>query len=325
MQRYATRLNSFASGATQFWPDQVGSPTIGQMVDRASRVKGLTDVDLNYPDHVGTDLNAIGEAVRNSGLTVSGMAVRYYSIPAFKAGAFTNPDKSVRRAAVDLTKNGIDAGRELGANLMTIWPGQDGYETHFQADYAQLWDYMLECLAEVADHDPDCDISLEYKPDEPRPHAVLKDCATTLLMLSDLGRENTGVTLDFAHSLYAGEMPAFAASLIARKSRLLGLHLNDGYGKRDDGLMVASVNPQATLELLLEANRANFNGPIYFDTFPNTADLDPIAECEANIAMTERLLAAVQRLEGDNQLRDALDRQNPIDGLTVAHKALFRD
>jgi len=30
-------------------------------------------------------------------------------------------------------------------------------------------------------------------------------------------------------------------------------------------------------------------------------------------------------MEGDNRLRDALDRQNPVDGLAVAHEALFRD
>jgi hypothetical protein len=36
--------------------------------------------------------------------------------------------------------------------------------------------------------------------------------------------------------LYADEQPAFVAALIGRHSRILGLHLNDGYAKRDDGL-----------------------------------------------------------------------------------------
>ena len=107
MQKYATRLNSFASGAAEYWPDQSGSPTITQMVARAATAEGLTDLDLNYPDHVAPGLDAVGQAVKDGGLTVSGMAVRYYSLPAFKAGAFTNPDKSVRQAAIDLTKQGI--------------------------------------------------------------------------------------------------------------------------------------------------------------------------------------------------------------------------
>ena len=45
-------------------------------------------------------------------------------------------------------------------------------------------------------------------------------------------------------------LPMYPASLIARKSRLLGVHLNDSYGKRDDGLVAGSVHPIQTLELL---------------------------------------------------------------------------
>ena len=66
--------------------------------------------------------------------------MRYYSNPAFKLGAFTNPDPAVRREAIDMTKAGIDAVREAGARLMTLWLGQDGFDYAFQADYAAMWD-----------------------------------------------------------------------------------------------------------------------------------------------------------------------------------------
>lgn len=54
--------------------------------------------------------------------------MRYYSNPGFKRGAFTNPDPVVRREAIDLTKRGIDAARAMGAPMMTLWLGQDGYD-----------------------------------------------------------------------------------------------------------------------------------------------------------------------------------------------------
>lgn len=54
---------------------------------------------------------------------------------------------------------------------------------------------------------------------------------------------------------------------ISCAGRGLGPYLNDGYAKRDDGLMVASVHELQTLELL-RAVRHRFEGPIYFDTFP---------------------------------------------------------
>ncbi len=320
--RFATRINSFASGAAEYWPDLAGKPALPQIIQRAATVEGLTELDLNYPDHVGADPSEIAKVVADCGLSVSGLAMRYYTNPAFKRGAFTNPDRAVRREAIDLTKRGIDAARAIGAPMMTLWLGQDGFDYTFQCDYAALWEDEIAGIAEVAAHDADCLISIEYKPNEPRAYSVLPDAATTLLAIKEVGAKNLGVTIDFAHALYADEQPAFAAALIQRHSRLLGLHLNDGYAKRDDGLMVAVVHEQATLELLREVKRGGFDGAIYFDTFPDASGLDPVAECAANIRTVRRMLAAVDVMAGDNRLADAQSQQDPITAQEIARIAL---
>jgi sugar phosphate isomerase/epimerase len=310
--RYATRLNAFVSRPDlASWPAG-RRPGLRELVARAGTVRGLTDVDLNYPDHVEGEPKAIAAAVGEAGLAVNGLAMRYYTNPAFKLGAFTNPDPLVRREAIDLTKRGIDAAREVGAPLMTLWLGQDGFDYAFQLDYARAWSDEIGAIREVCDHDPECLISIEYKPSEPRSFSLLPDCGTTLLAVREVDRPNLGVTLDMAHVLFADEQPAFAAALVARHSRLLGLHLNDGYGKRDDGLMVGSVHPLQTIELLLQARRDGYRGAIYFDTFPDASGLDPVAECEANIATADRMLEVVDALEHENSLSDALARQDPV-------------
>ena len=323
-QRFSTRINSFASGAARYWPDNTGKPGLAQMVQRAASVAGLSELDLNYPDHVTDAPEATGAMVRDCGLAVSGLAMRYYSNPAYKRGAFTNPDASVRREAIELTKRGIDAARAMGAPMMTLWLGQDGWDYTFQCDYPALWEAEVSGIAEVAEHDPDCLISIEYKPNEPRAYSILPDAATTLLAIAEVGAPNLGVTLDFAHALYADEQPAFAAALIQRNSRLLGLHLNDGYAKRDDGLMVGAVHELATLELLRQVHRGGFDGAIYFDTFPDASGLDPVAECSANIRTVRRMLDAVARLEGDNTLAAAQGHQEPVAALERARLALAR-
>ncbi|MEO5615616.1 MAG: TIM barrel protein [Cypionkella sp.] len=320
--RFATRINSFASGAIDYWPDLAGKPSLAQIIQRAATVEGLTELDLNYPDHVGADPLEIAKVVADCGLSVSGLAMRYYTNPAFKRGAFTNPDRAVRREAIDLTKRGIDAARAIGAPMMTLWLGQDGFDYTFQCDYAALWHDEISGIADVAAHDADCLISIEYKPNEPRAYSVLPDAATTLLAIKEVGATNLGVTIDFAHALYADEQPAFAAALIQRHSRLLGLHLNDGYAKRDDGLMVAAVHEQATLELLREVKRGGFDGAIYFDTFPDASGLDPVAECAANIRTVRRMLAAADVMAGDNHFADAQSRQDPIAAQEIARLAL---
>ena len=321
-KRFATRLNSFASGASKYWPGQTEKPSLPQMIKRAATVQGLTDIDLNFPDHAGGNLPQTAAMIADCGLLVNGLAMRYYTNPAFKLGAFTNPDAAVRREAIDLTKRGIDATRALGSNLMTLWLGQDGFDYGFQCDYNALWAMEIAGIAEVAAHDPDCLISIEYKPNEPRAFSLLPDAATTLLAIADAGSPNLGVTLDFAHSLYANEQPANAAAQILRRSRLLGLHLNDGYAKRDDGLMVASVHAQATLELLHTVAQADYDGAIYFDTFPDATGMDPVQECAANIRTVQRLLATLTRLSADNRLGNAQRYQDAVTAQEIVQAAM---
>lgn len=207
---------------------------------------------------------------------------------------------------------------------MTLWLGQDGVDYSFQGDYARMWDDTIAGLAAICDHDPGLDIAIEYKPNEPRAHALMPDIGTTLLAVAEAGRPNLGVTLDFCHVLFADEIPAHAAALVARHSRLLGVHLNDGYGKRDDGLMVGSVHPVQTVELFVELDRQGYDGVIYFDTFPDHGGLDPVAEARVNIEMAERMRAAAARLRADGDLARAIDRQDAAAALRRVAAALYR-
>jgi sugar phosphate isomerase/epimerase len=323
--RFATRINSFGSDSARYWPDLSGKPSLAQMIARAATVKGLTELDLNFPDHVTDDPKQVGAMVADNGLKVSGLAMRYYTNPAFKRGAFTNPDRAVRRDAVELTKRGIDAARQMDAPMMTLWLGQDGFDYGFQCDYAAVWADEIAGIAEVAAYDPDCMISIEYKPNEPRAFSLLPDAATTLMAIAEVGAPNLGVTIDFAHSLYANEQPALAATHIMRRSKLLGMHLNDGYAKRDDGLMVGAVHAQATFELLRAVKRGGYDGAIYFDTFPDASGLDPVAECAANIRTVRRMLDAVDLIESNNRLSDAQALQDAVLAQEIAQLAMRGD
>lgn len=322
--RYASRLNSFASGPDLYWGADAAKPSVADMVKRAATVQGLDHLDLNYPDHLTGDSADTVRIVCDQGLKVNGLAMRYYTDPKFKLGAFTNPEETVRRKALDLTKAGIDAAAESGITLMTLWLGQDGFDTPFQVDYARLWEWEVEGIREVADHNPEISISIEYKPNEPRAFALLPDMTTTLLAIREAGSPNLGVTLDFAHMLYANEQPAYAAMMAARHSRVLGVHLNDGYAKRDDGLMVGAVHSMQTIEMLRRIRQDGFDGVIYFDTFPDVTGLDPVAECEANIAAVEAMLSVIERVDKDNAFSDAVARQDGIAALQVVQQCMFQ-
>ena len=321
--RYAARLNAFKLGAEAFWPGK-NTITTADLIARAATA-GLTAADLNYPDHFVHDSPAdLSQTLEDAGMALNGMAMRYYTDPGYKLGAFTHPDATIRRAAIDETTRGLDVLAEMGGRLMPLWMGQDGFDYSFQMDYAAAWDHTLDAMAEVADHNPAIDIALEYKPNEPRAFALMPDAATTLLALNELGRVNTGVTLDFAHVLYADEMPAFAAAMVARHSRILGVHLNDGYGKWDNGLMVGAVHPIQTIELLVELKRAGYDGAIYFDTFPDHSGLDPVAEARTNIEVVERLRRVASGLVQDRALQAAIAAQDAPAAMRIVHRALAK-
>jgi len=322
--RFAARLNSFRVREREYWPGKNGKASTLDLVERAAKVGGLNCVDLNYPDHLSTyDARKLAEDMGECGVALNGFAMRYYDLDAYRLGAFTHPDRATRRAAIDLTKQGLDALAAAGARLMTLWMGQDGFDYSFQADYGRLWENTIAAIREVADHNPAIDISIEYKPNEPRAFSLMPNVATTLLAIREIDRPNLGVTLDFAHVLYADEMPAYAATLVARHSRLLGVHLNDGYSKRDDGLMVGAVHPIQTLELLYVLDRLGYDGAIYFDTFPDTTGLDPIRECENNIATVGALRKAAARLKGDEALARAIENQDAVTSQGIVRTALY--
>ena len=312
--RYATRLNAF----------KTKGDTVADLIGKAGQVGGLDAADLNFPDHFDHhNPIKLTELLHNSNMALNGLAMRYYTDPGFRLGAFTHPDPIVRRAAIDLTKRGLDALAQMGGRVMTVWLGQDGFDYSFQADHARQWDDTLAALAEVCDHNPALDISIEYKPNEPRSWSVLPDMATTLHAIRDLARPNLGVTLDFCHMLFAGEMPAKSAMLAARHCRIMGVHLNDGYAKRDDGLIAGTVHPIQTVELFWVLDRLGYDGVIYFDTFPDHGGMDPVQESRANIALTERLRMVAAGLRDDPILRTAMAGQDAATATRRIAAALY--
>jgi xylose isomerase len=317
-RRYAARLNAFKPAVAS-----QNRITVLDLLEAAAKVSGLNVADINYPDHLdGVTPGELARRLGDLGMVLNGFAMRYYSLPELRQGAFSHPDATTRRRAIDLTKRGIDALAEAGGGVMTLWLGQDAHDYALQADYGRVWALEIDGIREVAGHNRDIAVSLEYKPDEPRAFAYLRDMSTTLLAIKEAGAANLGVTIDFAHALYAGETPALAATLAARHSKLLGVHLNDAYGKRDDGLIAGSVHPYETLDLLMTLDRVGYEGAIYFDTFPDASGLDPMAECALNIAMVERLWAIAAELAADAEFNAARERQDAVASRRIAAKAL---
>jgi xylose isomerase len=298
-QKLATRLNSFRLR-------QGAKLTVQQALKEIAAVPGISAVELNYPQHFIAENSETLKHAKESGLAITALNLRYDG-PDFNLGAFTHPAKENREKAITISMKAAQVAAANGIDHVILWMGQDGYDYPFQADYAQLWDYEIDGFRKVASVSNNVRVSVEYKPCDPRRFALIRNMGEALTAVSDVNMSNFGVTLDYCHLLMAGENPAFAASLALKKGKLFGVHLNDGYGPADDGLMVGTVSLWQTLELLWELKKGAFKGTIYFDTFPDR--MDPAVECAANAAMVQKLQAALEKMPLD-QLKNAQNGQD---------------
>ena len=311
--RFATRLNSFKNHGGK-------SISAEDAVLAVAKVSGVSALELNYPQHFSSSANhPVLTTAAQAGLAITALNLRWDG-PDFVHGAFTHPVPENRAKAINQACAAIDIAAQNKIDHVILWMGPDGYDYSFQANYNQLWDLEIEGFRKVAMRQPQVRVSVEYKPSDPRRTSLIRSMSDSLLAAQDVDLPNFGVTLDFCHALMAGEQPAAAAAQALKRGKLFGVHLNDGYGPADDGLMVGSVHPWQTLELLSELVQGGFKGTIYFDTFPDR--VDPAAECAANVKTMQRMFKLLERVS-ISELRAAQNGQNAIAATRIMHDLFY--
>ncbi len=186
--------------------------------------------------------------------------------------SLSNPDPQIRRAAIDRARGAIDAALEAGAPDINLWPGHDGFDYLFQGHYADAWGWIIDGLAEIAEHNERLPISVEYKCKEPRANQYVANMGKALLLVNTVDRAHVGLTLDVGHSLAALENPAECAVLAHRFGRLQQIHLNDNYRDWDHDLIPGSVNLWDQVEFFYWVRKLGYSGWFCVDVFPYRED-----------------------------------------------------
>ena len=215
----------------------------------------------------------------------------------------------------------LDAAVELGCGLVNIWNGQDGYDYHFQADYWQERDWLVEGLRECAAYRPEVRVSLEYKPKEPRNRSYLGTAAGTLLVAQEIGLPNVGVTIDVGHALVAYESVAESIALLSRAGgRLFHMHLNDNYRLWDDDMIVGSVHAIEYLEMLYWLDRVGYDGFLSLDQYPYRENPE---EAIAESIRWLRAFRAVVDRAGAERIGEVIRGGDAVQALRMVREALF--
>ena len=203
---------------------------------------------------------------------------------------------------------------------MLLWFGQDGYDYHFEMDYATRWGRLVEGTRECARYRSDIKICIEYKAREPKIHQIMNSAATTLVFIDEVGEENVGILFDIGHALIAGEMLAETAALIARRGRLWHVHLNDNYFYADSDLIPGAVHTMGILELLFWLKKLEYKGFVCYDTVALSHDPQRvIAEC---VKYTQAMIRVADRLDVA-QIEAIFQEGDAPGGLAIVREALF--
>ena len=311
----------FGQFIDRYATDAYGPPVSTlEAIDRAGSVGDLMCLDINIPFSDPSITTAqVKEALKRNNLKAMAITPAIYSRE-FRSGSFTNPDPKIRKKTFELAKQAIEVAHELNAKYVKFWPGQDGYDYPFQVDHAQIWDFAVSGIRQVAEFSPETQFAIEYKTKEPRIHISFSTAARTLLGIQEMGVNNVGIVFDFGHSLFAKETPADAVQLIHKHGKLVSVEVNDNWREWDDDLAVGSLHLTETLEFMYALRQIKWNNPILLDQFPFREDPVPAAAASIRtMRALDRLLDRIdtKALRAAHKNQDALAAQRLVQAVLL--------
>jgi xylose isomerase len=270
--------------------------SLDQKLQMASQIEGINGVEVVFP-YEAKDAQALKDLLAKHKLEMAAVNVNVKAEPEFRDGGLTSRDAAVRRRAVQFIKDSKDFAQAVGADKVTCCPLGDGYEYHFQVNYATAWKHLVETFGEAGGHRPEIPLHIEYKPSETRGKCFVDSAAKTLCLLHDIGgdRGRLGVTIDFGHSIYGKENPAEALSLIAGSGHPYYIHINDNDGLWDWDYMAGTQHFLHYAEFLYVLQERGYGGYLTSDTSPTRLDIR--GTFEVNCRLTRKLWERLTQMD----------------------------
>ncbi|HTW99387.1 MAG TPA: xylose isomerase, partial [Acidimicrobiales bacterium] len=290
-------------------------------------------------------LKRFREALDATGLEVPMMTTNLFSHPAFKDGAFTSNDRSVRRFALRKTMRNLDLAAELGAHTYVFWGGREGSETDAGKDVRAALDRYREAIDLLASYCLDrgyqIRFALEPKPNEPRGDILLPTVGSAIAFISSLEHaEMVGVNPEVGHEQMASMNFVHSISQALWHGKLFHIDLNGQHGPRFDQDLVfghGDVLSAFFLVDLLEnggpGGTPAYEGPRHFDYKPlRTEDAEGVWVSAASNMTTYLLLQQrAKAFRADPEVAEALatcgvpDLSVPTLGAGEGHAELLAD
>ena len=320
-RKYSVFLGNVGTCSDRYCASYAKPFGTAELFERAASIELLGGVDLVATPDLLENIDTVKQCVKDTGLKIVSVAVDHFTQAKWGKGSFSSIDSSIRKEAINATREVMDLAAELDCDLITIWPGQDGYDYIFQADYMQERDWFAQGVKEACQYRDDIEITLEYKLKEPRTHSYVNTVGTTILLVQEINEKNCRVALDYGHALLAYENPAESAVLLNKYGNLLShIHINDNYRYWDDDMIVGSIHTIEYLEFFYWLRRLKYNGWMTIDQFPYREDgRDAVEESAKWMDALETMLDNFDM----NEIEDVIKRKDAVAASRMTREILL--
>jgi len=179
--------------------------------------------------------SAFGTMLKNEGLVPEFVAPRLWFAPQTVDGGYTSNSAADRQYALDRSRQSIDIARTIGCKALVLWLAREGTYVRESKSARVAYERLLEAINQMLAHDPEIEIWIEPKPNEPTDQAYVPTIghALTLAYASNSPSRVKGL-IESAHALLAGLDPADEMAFALAHGKLASVHLNDQNGLKYD-------------------------------------------------------------------------------------------
>ncbi len=315
-------ITAFLGGVKNRYIQYHSDRSLEEKFKLASQIKDLDGLELCYP----ADFENVGllkKWLDDYGFGVSSVNVRSRRTGKWLRGAFSSADAAERQEVTEDFQRAMDLSQDVKAPRISTCPLNDGHDYIFEMNYFDAYQYAEDTFGAIASHNPDVNICIEYKWNDPRTRCLFGTAAETLTFCQSVGADNLGVTLDIGHSIQAGERPAQSVALLSRANKLFYVHLNDNDRNWDWDMLPGAFNLWDTLEFLYYLDQVGYDNDWYaFDVL--SKEVDPVEHFNLVMKLTRKLENLTNRID-KNTMNTLMQQRNPVKTMDYLYDTIFPD
>lgn len=173
--------------------------------------------------------------VDDCGLVAEFVAPRLWDDIHVIDGALTSNNKADRQYSINRAKVATDIANIMGCNMIGFWFAREGTLCAESKDPVTSWNYLIEGLNAVLEHDKNIRIFIEPKPNEPIDRNICPTMGHAMaLSTQTIDAKRVGGLVESAHAILAGLDPSTEMACALAFGKLFGVHLNDQNGMKFD-------------------------------------------------------------------------------------------